>query len=102
MGYKEPDEVLARRARRKDELRRVLERPKIPLHTNASENDLRACVIKRKISHRTMSPDGRLARDVMLGCRRPAASLRCRSSPISGRITVPSKGGFAQCLDLSQ
>jgi hypothetical protein len=47
----------------------------IPLHTNASENDLRACVIKRKISGGAMSTDGRLARDVMLGllkaCRKP-------------------------------
>ena len=37
------------------------------LHTNASENDLRAWVIKRKISSSTMSADGRMARDVMLG-----------------------------------
>ncbi len=34
---------------------RVLERPEIPLHTNASENDLHACVIKRKISGGAMS-----------------------------------------------
>jgi len=40
-GYKELDELLARLARRKDELLRVLERPEIPLHTNASEHDLR-------------------------------------------------------------
>jgi hypothetical protein len=46
--------------------------PEIPLHTNASENDLRACVIKRKISGGTMSANGRLARDVMLG---PAEDL---------------------------
>ena len=66
-GYKDLDALLARLARRKDELLRVLERPEIPLHTNASENDLRACVIKRKISGGTMSADGRMARDVMLG-----------------------------------
>jgi hypothetical protein len=29
---------------------RVLECPEIPLHTNMSENDLRASVIKRNIS----------------------------------------------------
>ncbi len=34
---------------------RVLERPEILLHTNASANDLRACVIKRKISGGAMS-----------------------------------------------
>src|SRR3954471_915669 len=37
--YKELDALLARLAQRKDELLRVLERPEIPLHTNASEND---------------------------------------------------------------
>jgi hypothetical protein len=62
-------------ARRKDELLRVLERPEIPLHTNASENDLRACVIKRKISGGTMSADGRVARDVMLGLLKTCRKL---------------------------
>jgi transposase IS66 family protein len=75
-GYKELDALLARLARRKDELLRVLERPEIPLHTNASENDLRACVIKRKISGGTMSADGRLARDVMLGLLKTCRKLR--------------------------
>jgi hypothetical protein len=74
-GYKDLDELLARLARRKDELLRVLERPEIPLHTNASENDLRACVIKRKISGGTMSADGRLARDVMLGLLKTCRKL---------------------------
>jgi hypothetical protein len=75
-GYKELDELLARLARRKAELLRVLERPEIPLHTNASENDLRACVIKRKISGGTMSADGRVARDVMLGLSKTCRKLR--------------------------
>jgi hypothetical protein len=74
-GYKELDELLARLARRKDELLMVLERPEIPLHTNASENDLRACVIKRKISGGTMSSDGRVARDVMLGLSKTCRKL---------------------------
>jgi hypothetical protein len=74
-GYKDLDALLARLARRKDELLRVLERPEIPLHTNASENDLRACVIKRKISGGTMSLDGRLARDVMLGLSKTCRKL---------------------------
>jgi hypothetical protein len=74
-GYKELDELLARLARRKDELLMVLKRPEIPLHTNASENDLRACVIKRKISGGTMSSDGRVARDVMLGLSKTCRKL---------------------------
>jgi hypothetical protein len=74
-GYKDRDELLARLARRKAELLRVLERLEIPLHTNASENDLRACVIKRKVSGGTMSADGRVARDVMLGLSKTCRKL---------------------------
>src|SRR5215212_9390657 len=74
-GYKDLDALLARLARRKGELLRVLARPEIPLHTNASENDLRACVIKRKISGGTMSADGRMARDVMLGLLKTCRKL---------------------------
>jgi hypothetical protein len=66
-GYVVLDRLLARLHRRKAELLRVLERPQIPLHTNGSENDIRACVTKRKISGGTMSEDGRTARDVLLG-----------------------------------
>src|SRR3954451_3418752 len=75
-GYKELDELLARLARRKSELLQVLERPEIPLHTNASENDLRAWVIKRKVSGGTMSVNGRVARDVMLGLSKTCRKLR--------------------------
>jgi len=42
---------------------------------NASENDLRACVTKRRISGGTMSADGRQARDVMLGLMRTCRKL---------------------------
>jgi hypothetical protein len=49
-GFVVLDRLLARLLGRKAELLRVLERPEIPLHTNGSENDIRACVIKRKIS----------------------------------------------------
>jgi hypothetical protein len=75
-GYNDLDALLARLARRKGELLRVLERPEIPLHTNASENDLRACVTKRKVSGGTMSADGRVARDVMLGLSKTCRKLR--------------------------
>ena len=53
----------------------MLERPEIPLHTNASENDIRACVTKRKISGGTMSAAGRDARDVMLGLMKTCRKL---------------------------
>ncbi|WP_235818164.1 IS66 family transposase [Brucella thiophenivorans] len=68
--------LLARLLRRKEELLKVLERPEIPLHTNASENDLRSCVTKRKISGGTMSNDGRIARDTMLGLMKTCKKLR--------------------------
>jgi hypothetical protein len=69
------DRLLARLHRRKAELLRVLERPEIPLHTNASENDIRACVTKRKVSGGTMSADGRTARDVLLGLMKTCRKL---------------------------
>jgi hypothetical protein len=54
---------------------RVLERPEIPLHTNGSENDIRAVVTKRKISGGTISDAGRQARDVMLGLMKTCRKL---------------------------
>lgn len=75
-GYADLDKLLARLHRRKDELLRVLVRPEIPLHTNASENDIRACVTKRKISGGTMSRDGRIARDTMLGLMKTCKKLK--------------------------
>ena len=68
------DRLLRRLFRRnKDELLRVLDRPEIPLNTNASENDIRTLVTKRKISGGTVSHNGRDARDTMLG---PAKTCR--------------------------
>jgi hypothetical protein len=74
-GYVDLDKLLARLRRRKAELLRVLERPEIPLHTNASERDLRGFVIKRKISGGTISRDGRQARDSMLGLMKTCQKL---------------------------
>jgi hypothetical protein len=67
----------------------MLEHPEIPLHTHASENDLRACVIKRKISGSTMSADGRVARDVMLGL-----SKTCRKLELSFFIYLGDRLGL--------
>jgi hypothetical protein len=73
--YATLDRLLARLHRRKAELLRILERPEIPLHTNGSENDIRACVTKRKISGGTVSTAGRTARDVMLGLMKTCNKL---------------------------
>jgi hypothetical protein len=75
-GYVMLDRLLRRLFRHKDALLRVLERPEIPLNTNASENDIRAFVTKRKISGGTVSHKGRDARDIMLGLAKTCMKLR--------------------------
>ena len=75
-GYATLDRLLKRLLGRKEELLRVLERPEIPLNTNASENDIRAFVTKRKISGGTVSEKGRQARDVMLGLAKTSKKLK--------------------------
>ena len=75
-GYATLERLLKRLFGRKDELLRVLERPEIPLNTNASENDIRAFVTKRKISGGTVSENGRQARDVMLGLAKTCRKLK--------------------------
>jgi hypothetical protein len=92
-GYATLDRLLARLPARKAELLRVLDRPEIPLHTNASENDLRAHVTKRKISGGTQSEAGRVARDVLLGllktCRKLGVSF---FAYLGHRLGVPDAG----------
>ena len=75
-GYVILDRLLRRLSRHKDELLRVLDRPEIPLNTNASENDIRAFVTKRKISGGTVSDNGRDARDIMLGLAKTCMKLK--------------------------
>ena len=95
-GYVTLDRLLARLHRRKPELLRVLQRPEIPLHTSGSENDIRACVTKRKVSGGTMSTPGRTARDVLLGlmktCRKLGVSFFRYLGDrlyVPGAITIP-------------
>ena len=68
-GFELLNQVLSRLLRRKRELLKVLERPDLPLHNNASEQDIREFVTKRKISGSTRSNQGRR-------CRDPFASLK--------------------------
>jgi len=68
----------------------VLEHPEIPLHTNGSENDIRACVTKRKISGGTMSTAGRTARDATLGLMKTCSKLGVSIFRYLGdRLNVP-------------
>jgi hypothetical protein len=100
-GYVVLDRLLARLHRRKDELLRVLQHPDIPLHTNGSENDIRACVTKRKISGGTMSTAGRTARDVLLGlmktCRKLGVSF---FGYLGDRLHVPGAAAVPPLPDL--
>jgi len=75
-GYVMLDRLLVRLHKQKTDLLRVLERPEIPLHTNGSENDIRAVVTKRKISGGTMSEAGRQTRDILLGLMKTCRKLR--------------------------
>jgi hypothetical protein len=66
-GFVLLDRLLARLHAHRAGLLLVLDRPEVPLHTNATERDLRADVIKRKISGGTQSEAGRNTRDALLG-----------------------------------
>ena len=89
-GFVTLDRLLARLHGRKAELLRVLERPEVPLHTNGSENDLRAHVTKRKISGGTWSEAGREARDVLLSLLKTCRKLGLSFFDYLGcRLAVP-------------
>jgi len=89
-GYATLDSLLKRLHANKDELLRVLERPEIPLNTNASENDIRVCVTKRKVSGGTVSENGRIARDIMLGIAKTCAKLKISFFHYLGaRLQIP-------------
>lgn len=102
-GYVTLDRLLARLYERKAELLRVLDRPEIPLHTNSSENDIRAHVIKRKISGGTKSHAGRVARDVLLGLMKTCAKLGLSFFAYLGdRLGVPGAATVPRLAQLVQ
>ena len=74
-GFVMLDRLLQRLHVNKAELLRVLERPEIPLHTNGSERDIRAQVIRRKISGGTRSDAGRACWDAFLGLMKTCQKL---------------------------
>jgi len=65
-GFVALDRLLARLHANKAELLMMLDRPEIPLHTNGSENDIRAFVTKRKVSGGRRSDAGQDCRDAFL------------------------------------
>jgi len=69
------NQVLKRLSRRKRELLKVLERPELPLHNNASEQDIREFVTKRKISGSSRSDSGRRCRDTFASLKKTCRKL---------------------------
>jgi len=89
-GFATLDRLLRRLYHNKEGLLRVLERPEIPINTNASENDIRTFVTKRKISGGTVSEKGRDARDIMLGLAKTCMKLKLSFYDYIGdRLGVP-------------
>ena len=65
-GVRMLDDQIQRSLENRQKLLAVLDRPRVPIHNNARENDLRANVRRRKISGGTRSPAGRNCRDAFL------------------------------------
>ena len=73
--YETLNRTLARIHKNKAELLLVLERPKIPLHNNAAETDIRELVRKRIISGSTRSELGRRCRDTFASLKKTCRKL---------------------------
>ncbi len=90
-GFATLDRLLARIHANKAELLVVLERPEVPLHTNGSENDIRACVTRRKVSGGTRSEAGKQCRDTFLGLMKTCRKLGLSYWDYLGdRLKVPA------------
>jgi Transposase IS66 family len=77
-GYPNINGVLKELRDHKADLLRVLERPEIPLHTNAVESDIREFVKRRKISGGTRSNAGRRCRDTFASLKKTCRKLGIR------------------------
>jgi len=89
-GFVTLDRLLKRLHKNKPELLMVLDRPEIPLHTNGSENDIRAQVTRRKLSGGTRSDVGRDCRDGFIGLAKTCFKLGVEFWDYLGaRLNVP-------------
>jgi hypothetical protein len=77
-GYPSINGVLKEMRDHKADLLRVLERPEVPLHTNAVESDIREYVKRRKISGGTRSAAGRRCRDTFASLKKTCRKLGVR------------------------
>lgn len=100
-GFASLDRLLARLYANKAELLVVLDRPEVPLNTNGSENDIRACVTRRKISGGTRSEAGKQARDNFLGLMKTCKKLGISYWDYLGdRLKVPDAPHVPPLQDL--
>ena len=76
--YPSINQVLKDMREHQADLLRVLDRPEVPLHNNASESDIRDDVKKRKISGSTRSADGRRCRDTFASLKKTCRKLGIR------------------------
>jgi hypothetical protein len=93
-GYPSINNVLNDMREHQADLLRVLERPEVPLHNNASESDIRDYVKKRKISGSTRSDNGRRCRDTFASLKKTCRKLGIRfwdylQDRVRGLGTVP-------------
>lgn len=85
---------LGKTYKKKEELLRVLERPKTPLHNNGTETDAREEVLVRKISGGTRSDDGKTCRDTFVSLKKTCYKLgicffRYLLDRVSGLFEIP-------------
>jgi hypothetical protein len=73
--YQALNQQLKRMAHNKGELLRVLDDPKLPLHNNLSESDIREYVSRRKTSGSTRSENGRRCRDTFTSLKKSCQKL---------------------------
>jgi hypothetical protein len=77
-AYPSINHVLQEMREHQADLLRVLQRPEVPLHNNASESDIRDYVKKRKISGSTRSDNGRRCRDTFASLKKTCRKLGIR------------------------
>jgi hypothetical protein len=70
------NDLIDRTHANKEKLLRVLDYPRIPLHNNDSERDIREYVKRRKISGSTRSATGRRARDTFTSLKKTCRKLK--------------------------
>ena len=97
--YPNINQVLKDMRAHQADLLRVLDRPEVPLHNNASESDIRDYVKKRKISGSTRSDAGRRCRDTFASLKKTCRKLGIRFWDYL-QDRVRGLGGVARLADL--